>query len=158
MDSSDRRFTQEEETLLLQNDNYYERFNMMRGLKYVLLAASSLLLASTPVTQTAQAQVTVGIGVAPVCPYGYYDYAPYNCAPYGYYGPEWFNGGVFIGAGPWFHGPHGFYGHVNHAYDPHFGYHGPFPNRGEAFHEPADHWHGFQATHSRDGQGHERGR
>jgi len=40
----------------------------------------------------------------PYCPYGYYDYAPYSCSPYGYYGPDWFNGGVFIGAGPWFHG------------------------------------------------------
>jgi hypothetical protein len=41
-------------------------------------------------------------GAAPVCSYGYYDYYPYTCAPYGYYGPDWFEGGVFIGAGPWF--------------------------------------------------------
>ena len=27
---------------------------------------------------------------------------PYACAPYGYYGPDWFAGGVFIGAGPWY--------------------------------------------------------
>ena len=65
-------------------------------------------------------RVSVGIGVgpvyagpayvgpAPVCDYGYYPYAPYACAPYGYYGPSWFSGGVFIGAGPWYHG--GFYG------------------------------------------------
>src|ERR1700676_199227 len=45
------------------------------------------------------------VGVAPVCTYGYYDYYPYGCAPYGYYGPEWFSGGFFIGAGPWFHRP-----------------------------------------------------
>jgi len=25
-----------------------------------------------------------------------------RCAPYGYYGPSYFSGGVFIGAGPWF--------------------------------------------------------
>src|SRR5579859_6003598 len=43
-------------------------------------------------------------GSAPKCPYGYYDTAPYSCAPYGYYGPEWFRGGAFVGAGPWFHG------------------------------------------------------
>jgi len=43
-------------------------------------------------------------GAAPACAYGYYDYYPYPCAPYGYYGPDWFDGGVFIGAGPWFHG------------------------------------------------------
>src|ERR1700757_3475040 len=41
-------------------------------------------------------------GPAPVCAYGYYDYYPYACAPYGYYGPDWFVGGVFIGAGPWY--------------------------------------------------------
>src|SRR5260370_42076379 len=47
-------------------------------------------------------------GPAPVCTYGYYDYAPYDCAPYGYYCPDWFAGGVFIAAGPWYHG---YYGH-----------------------------------------------
>lgn len=36
-------------------------------------------------------QVSVNIGVEPVCPYGYYDYAPYGCASYGYYGPDWFS-------------------------------------------------------------------
>ena len=65
--------------------------------------------------QTAQAQVAVGVGVGypgyvygpPVCEYGYYGYAPYACAPYGYYGPSYFLGGVFIGAGPWFRGGYG---------------------------------------------------
>ncbi len=100
-------------------------------------------------TPTAPAQVAVNIGVAPVCPYGYFDYAPYDCAPYGYYGPDWFVGGVFLGAGPWFHGPHGFYGHVDNRYDPRRGYHGPMPERGaEAF----NHFHGNEA---RDGRGHE---
>src|SRR5579864_7006478 len=47
-------------------------------------------------------------GVAPVCDWGYYPYYPYACAPYGYYGPSWFSGGVFIGAGPWY--GRGFYG------------------------------------------------
>src|SRR5579864_3198810 len=56
----------------------------------------------------ANAQVTFGVGIggdygpAPVCDYGYYDYYPYACAPYGFYGPDWFVGGVFIGAGPWY--------------------------------------------------------
>src|SRR5277367_6136016 len=82
----------------------------------------------------AQVGVNVGveIGAPPVCPYGYYEVPPYNCAPYGYYGPEWFSGGIFIGAGPWFHGPDHFYGHVDHHYDYRKGYHGPFPARGEA--------------------------
>ena len=77
------------------------------------------------------AQVSISIGVAPVCPYGYYNYAPYRCSPFGYYGPQWFTGGVFIGAGPWFRGPEGFHGYINHDYDPRFGYHGSFPARGE---------------------------
>ena len=84
----------------------------------------------------AQISVGVGIGAAPVCPYGYFDYAPYSCAPYGYYGPDWFNGGIFIGAGPWFHGPRGFYGHVDNRYDPRHGYHGHEPG-GE--HNPEAH-------------------
>jgi hypothetical protein len=96
----------------------------------------------------APAQIGVSIGVAPVCPYGYYDYAPYNCSPYGYYGPDWFAGGLFIGAGPWFHGGHGFYGHVDNRYDPQHGYAGPMPERGA---QPFRH---FQGNEARDGQGH----
>src|SRR4029077_17919138 len=38
----------------------------------------------------------------PVCPYGYFCYYPYACAPYGYWGPSYFADGVFIGVGPWF--------------------------------------------------------
>ena len=85
---------------------------------------------------------------APICPYGYFDYPPYDCAPYGYYGPDWFIGGLFIGAGPWFHGPHGFYGHVDNRYDPRHGYNGPLPGRGV---QPFQH---FQGNEARDGQGH----
>jgi len=96
----------------------------------------------------ARAQVSINIGAPPVCPYGYFDYAPYSCAPYGYYGPDWFVGGVFLGAGPWFHGPHGFYGHVDNRWDPHHGYAGPLPDRGEhAFTH-------FHANEARDGRGH----
>lgn len=103
----------------------------------------------------AQAQISVQIGPPPVCPYGYFDYAPYACAPYGYYGPEWFSGGVFIGAGPWYHGRHGFYGHVDNHYDPHHGYHGPVPHRGEhADRHPGADFHGNEM---RDGRGHVRG-
>jgi hypothetical protein len=96
----------------------------------------------------APAQVSINIGPAPDCAYGYYDFAPYNCAPYGYYGPDWFAGGLFIGAGPWFHGPRGFYGHVDNRFDPRHGYSGPFPARGE---QPFNNFHGNEA---RDGQGH----
>src|ERR1700744_1027780 len=108
------------------------RGELMRNSRLFALSAVAGLcfIASAPKTK---AQVSVDIGVAPACPYGYYDYSPYSCAPYGYYGPEWFTGGVFIGAGPWFHGPHEFYGHVNNRYDPHYGYHGPYPGHNEHF-------------------------
>ncbi|HZB88013.1 MAG TPA: hypothetical protein VE291_05095 [Terracidiphilus sp.] len=113
-----------------------------------VLALSALTVALVSSVPSASAQVTVGIGVAPDCPYGYFDYAPYDCAPYGYYGPDWFVGGLFIGAGPWFHGPRGFYGHVDNRFDPHHGYAGPLPGRGDhAF----SHFHGNEA---RDGRGH----
>ena len=108
--------------------------------------AAAVLLTAAPAAPAAQ--IVVGIGVAPQCPYGYYDYAPYSCSPYGYYGPDWFNGGLFIGAGPWFHGPRGFYGHVDNRYDPRLGYSGPVPDRGaRAFNH-------FQGNEARDGQGH----
>ncbi len=96
----------------------------------------------------APAQIAISIGAEPACPYGYFDYAPYSCAPYGYYGPDWYNGGIFIGAGPWFHGPHGFYGHVDNRYDPHHGYAGPYPERNE---QPFNHFHPNEAH---DYQGH----
>jgi len=114
------------------------------------LAFSALAAALLSATYVAPAQVSVGVGIgpAPICPYGYFDYAPYDCAPYGYYGPDWFVGGVFLGAGPWFHGPRGFYGHVDNRFDPHNGYHGPLPARGA---QPFSH---FEGNEARDGQGH----
>jgi hypothetical protein len=112
------------------------------------LASSAITLALLSAGSVAPAQVSVNIGVAPVCPYGYFDYEPYSCAPYGYYGPDWFNGGFFIGAGPWYHGGHGFYGHVDNRYDPRHGYAGPMPDRGA---RPFQH---FQGNEARDGQGH----
>lgn len=54
----------------------------MRNFRLFALTAvvGLCLLASTSKTN---AQVSVDVGVAPECPYGYYDYAPYRCAPYG---------------------------------------------------------------------------
>jgi hypothetical protein len=126
----------------------------MTSPKYLALVtiAGLCFAASAPKTE---AQVTVGIGVAPACPYGYYDYAPYACAPYGYYGPEWFSGGVFIGAGPWFHGPDHFYGQVDNHYHPDHGYRGEYPHPGDRPHEG---WNGkvenFHGNEMRDGHGH----
>jgi hypothetical protein len=131
----------------------------MNKFKYLALAAiAGLLFTATP--PKSQAQISVNIGVAPVCPYGYYDYAPYACAPYGYYGPDWFSGGVFIGAGPWFHGPANFHGHVNNHFDPHHGYHGHMPARGEHAdaHRPAGHVTNFKGNETRDGRGHSGGK
>jgi hypothetical protein len=91
----------------------------MRYLRHVALLGV-VLAAAGIMAGTASAQVRVGVGIgigvgpAPVCAYGYYPYYPYACAPYGYYGPHWFVNGVFIGAGPWFHGfwgRPGYYGH-----------------------------------------------
>jgi hypothetical protein len=99
-----------------------------------------------------QSVATTTIGNAPTCPYGYYDFQPYDCAPYGYYGPDWFAGVNFIGAGPWFHGPRWFYGHVNRNFDPRYGYSGSFADHG-AFVEPSDHFKSFHATDLRDRRG-----
>jgi hypothetical protein len=120
----------------------------MRYFKLLAIPVVAVALLTAGPVAPAQISIGVGIGAAPICPYGYFDYAPYDCAPYGYYGPDWFLNGFFIGAGPWFHGPHGFYGHVDNRYDPHNGYRGPMPERGA---RPFNH---FQGNEARDGQGH----
>lgn len=127
----------------------------MNGFRILALAAfAGICFAVT--TPTIQAQVGVEIGVAPDCPYGYYDVPPYDCAPYGYYGPEWFVGGVFIGAGPWFHGPANFHGHVNNRLHPEHGYTGPRPARGDKPEpgRPLDKVAHFKPNEMRDGRGH----
>ncbi len=100
----------------------------MRYLRYLAL----LGILTLPIAYS-QAQVAVGVrvgpgyvGTAPVCAYGYYSYYPYACAPYGYYGPQWFVGGVFIGAGPWYHGYYGpGWGYrAGWGYRPGYGYYG----------------------------------
>ncbi|MEI9981580.1 MAG: hypothetical protein WDN23_21825 [Edaphobacter sp.] len=127
----------------------------MSGLKILAASAVASLCLFVANPPQIQAQVSVGIGVAPACPYGYYDVAPYNCAPYGYYGPEWFSGGVFIGAGPWFHGPANFHGYVDNHYHPEHGYHGEYPHPGD---KPREGWNGhaenFHGNEHRDGRGH----
>ena len=80
----------------------------MKYLRYLALAGLLIL----PLAYS-QAEVRFGVGIGfgpgyvagpPVCPYGYYSYYPYACAPYGFYGPSYFVNGIFIGAGPWYHG------------------------------------------------------
>ena len=66
------------------------------------LAGAIILLASLVLAPTANAQVVIGVGVSPpMCSYGYYNYAPYGCAPMGFYGPGYFYNGIFLGVGPW---------------------------------------------------------
>ena len=132
----------------------------MRKIYPILIA----LVLALPLAATANAQVAVGVGVGPavayapdaygppVCDWGYYSYYPYACAPYGYYGPGWFAGGLFIGAGPWYHGAEHFYGHVDHHFDYRKGYHGPMPARGAA---PAEHRQEFHGNAMHDVHGHE---
>src|SRR5208282_3515990 len=129
--------------------------SLMKGFRILALVAITGLCFSVA-APAAHAQVGVEIGVAPVCPYGYYDAPPYNCAPYGYYGPEWFVNGVFIGAGPWFHGPADFHGYVDNHYHPEHGYRGAYPNRGDKPEEgrrPGEVSH-FKGNEMRDGRGH----
>ncbi len=80
----------------------------MRYAKYLILLLAVLALPAIH----SQAQVSIGVQIGPdygyyhpepVCAYGYYPYYPFDCAPYGYWGPQWFADGVFIGAGPWYH-------------------------------------------------------
>jgi hypothetical protein len=131
----------------------------MRTFSFLLITAAAGLIWITTTPQ-AQAQVSVEIGAPPVCPYGYYDTAPYACAPYGYYGPEWFVGGVFIGAGPWFHGPANFRGHVNNRFHPDHGYKGPMPAREEKPDpaKPLNKVANFKGNEMRDGRGHVAGK
>jgi hypothetical protein len=125
----------------------------MSGFKFLALTAVAgiFLVAAAP---KAQAQVSVNIGVAPDCPYGYYDYAPYSCVPDGYYGSEWFNGGVFVGAGPWFHSSNDFQGHVDNSFDPQHGYNGPLPRAGDRPAAQRRSSSQFKGNEVRDGRGH----
>ena len=52
----------------------------MNGFKLFALAAVAAICLALSAPKT-HAQVQVDIGVAPVCPYGYYDVPPYDCAP-----------------------------------------------------------------------------
>ena len=119
--------------------------------------AAMAAFAMAPGAPRAAAQVNSYIGVAPDCPYGYFDYAPHSCAPDGYYGPEWFRGGIFIGSGAWFHEPNDFQGLVDNTLDPQYGYRGPLPKVGD---KPAAQRRAaklFNGNEVRDGHGNIRG-
>jgi hypothetical protein len=123
----------------------------MRGVK-VLLSAAALVL-SLAFLPTAKAQVSIGINVGggpPACAYGYYDYAPYSCAPAGFYGDGYFYNGIFLGVGPWSNwgyahgwGGHRFAGARGGHYVP--GQHGP---AGHGAPHAAPHGGGHPAPHA----------
>jgi hypothetical protein len=71
----------------------------VRGLK--TLVSTTALLVGLALAPAAHAQISVNIGIQPVCSYGYYGYSPYACAPVGYYGSGYFYNGIFLGMGPW---------------------------------------------------------
>ena len=125
----------------------------MRGLKALLVTSAAAMTIALIPSPKANSQVSVTFGAEPNCPYGYYDYAPYNCSPDGYYGPEWFNNGAFVGTGHWAHGHSDFHGDVNNAYDPQHGYKGTMPARGETAKHPGA-AQDFKGNETRDGQGH----
>ena len=112
---------------------------MKRHLKYIVLLAVLAL----PVAY-AHAQVAIGVQIGPsyglynappVCAYGFYPYYPFACAPYGYWAPDYFVDGVFIGVGPW-----------DNFYYSHPAFYRPFYfNRGFGFHD------GFRAFRGDDG-------
>ena len=138
-------------------------------MKYIrILAVMGVLLVSAGFAHAQRFSVGIGVGPVyggpvyvggpPVCRYGYYGYYPYACAPYGYYGPEWFSGGVFIGAGPWyrgFYGRPGFY--RDHEFYEHREFRHDWDDRGHGwgreFHDRDD-----RRFHDRDGDRfHDRG-
>jgi hypothetical protein len=72
----------------------------MRGL--IGLLCTTALFAPLALAPEANAQIAINIGgPPPICSYGYYGYAPYSCAPVGYYGSGYFYNGIFLGMGPW---------------------------------------------------------
>jgi hypothetical protein len=126
----------------------------MRHLKYLILLAAVIAIPAA----YSNAQVSFGVGVQigpdygyynppPVCPYGYYPDYPFGCAPYGYWGPEWFVDGVFIGAGPWYHF---YYSH------PDF-YRGYYAHRFYGDRDRRDFWRRGGWDHDRGFRGEERG-
>lgn len=69
-----------------------------REIKNYTFRKITLSLAAVLIAAPAFAQFSITVGhprPEPVCTYGYYDYAPYECAPQGFYGPEFFVGGHY---------------------------------------------------------------
>jgi hypothetical protein len=74
---------------------------LRRGTLALVCAALALPFIAFAPKADAQVSLSVQIGAPPVCPYGYYEFAPYSCAPPNFYGPGYFYNGIFLGVGPW---------------------------------------------------------
>jgi hypothetical protein len=73
------------------------KFTSPRALLVPVLLTVGAIGAMPP---AAEAQISTGIGIQPVCCYGYYDYAPYACAPVGFYDSGYSYNGIFLCMGP----------------------------------------------------------
>jgi hypothetical protein len=85
----------------LQGESHMRGFKRFCSTQAVLASALFALGTVGVLAPAANAQVVIGVGIQPVCSYGYYDYAPYACAPVGFYGSGYFYNGIFLGMGPW---------------------------------------------------------
>ena len=129
----------------------------MNNFKWLTLVAVAAFC-FTLTAPKSQAQVGIGINIDQRCTVPMVTMTPRRMAalPMGNYGPEWFQGGVFIGAGPWFHGDEHFRGHVDNRFHPDHGYKGKMPERGEKA-DPknrVDKMSHFKGSEMRDGRGH----
>jgi len=79
------------------------------------LAAAVAVIGFTAATPKAEAQVNIDIGAEPHA-LRLLRLRSLPLCSLRYYSPEWFVGGVFVGAGPWFHGPDHFRGHVDNRF------------------------------------------
>lgn len=128
-----------------------------RGTLALLCAALVFpLLAAAPKAE-AQVSFNVQIGTPPVCPYGYYEYAPYSCAPPGFYGPGYFYNGVFLGVGPWANwgyahgwGHHRFYRADGGRYYGGYWSHHPHMRPDHRWDHPRGHAYGYYGHRDRD--------
>ena len=104
----------------------------MKRLTYLaFVAIAGMLFLATP--QKSQAQVSFGIqiGPEPACPMGTSTTRHISALLMATMVRNGLGEEFFLGAGPWFHGPDHFHGHVDEHFDPHHGYRGAFPHRGE---------------------------
>jgi len=115
----------------------------MRGFKFLL--SSAALLAGLALAPAVRAQVAIEIGEPPVCQWGYYEAAPYGCAPQGFYGEDYFFNGIFLGVGPWAGWGYA-HGWGSHRYADH-GHGGSYHGRAAYEAEHGHYFHGYDDRH-----------